>query len=187
MSENPYQAPLAHSYQPMAVGPRLRVVGDMLVVRSGDILPPFCVKTNEPVPPSAMIKRRFTYCSPLVFLGFLGGPLIFLIVAVLMQRHCQLTYGLAPTLFYRWRKRWFIKLFAALLFGASIPFAVAIESQALIITSIALTVLAVIVFLFDGAYISVKKFQFEEFWIKGCSHEYLERMRYITLSDAPIV
>jgi hypothetical protein len=59
--------------------------GSKLVVRKGAMLPPLCVRCNEPAegPP---IKRSFSWHSPVLYLLILGGVLVYAIVALIVQQ-----------------------------------------------------------------------------------------------------
>jgi hypothetical protein len=58
--------------------------GDVLVVRKDAMLPPLCVKCNEPAE-GGPIKRNFSWHHPALFLLILAGVLVYAIVALVVQ------------------------------------------------------------------------------------------------------
>jgi hypothetical protein len=107
---NPFQAPQSEIDDSDVITDDLivRVEGDQLVVQSGAVLPPFCVKTNEPVEPSRMWKKTLIW-SP-QYLGLLililadvtlalsGSVAVTLAGIALWGLHLGFTQGLLATL-----------------------------------------------------------------------------------------
>jgi hypothetical protein len=58
--------------------------GSRLVVRKGAMLPPRCVKCNEPAE-GQPIRRNFTWHQPILYLLILAGVLVYAIVALIVQ------------------------------------------------------------------------------------------------------
>jgi hypothetical protein len=96
MDTNPFQTPETGFDAMPAV--RLaglpRVDGKCLVVASGTVLPPVCVKTNQPVSEGDLVRKQFDWCSPWVALLLLVNVLVLLIVYFIVHKKCSLTFGL---------------------------------------------------------------------------------------------
>ena len=102
---NPYAAPRADvnagvGSQFAAQGTYWRS-GPILITRHGAILPARCVKCNADVQES--LKRgRFYWHHPALFALVLLNVLIYVVVAMIVRRHADVTYGLCP--FHRRRR-----------------------------------------------------------------------------------
>lgn len=150
----------------------VRVEGKALVMPSGTRLPPICVRTNQPVTEHDMVRRDFYYCSPWYALFIFLGVILYVVVYVLARQRCTLIYGVHPDVRKMYRKRTVIKSVLAVVLCIAM-FAVApLKGPWLPILLIAF-VATLISFAFGGTPLRVTKWRAGEFWVKGCSPEYL--------------
>jgi hypothetical protein len=64
--------------------------GKVLVVPAGASLPPMCVKCGEPVP-GQFLTKNFRWHPPWIYLLILIGILIYVIVALVMQKSARIS------------------------------------------------------------------------------------------------
>ncbi|MBN1908982.1 MAG: hypothetical protein JW818_04520 [Pirellulales bacterium] len=176
MEINPYQAPEDSS--PLAMpyhGPRFGawVDGKLLVVQSGERLPPICIKTNQPLSEQDMVTKTLYWCSPLLLLLILINLIIFLIVYMIARKQCILTIGLHPSV--RSRRRWTVLVKVLVVVGLffAMLFAAAADSDSLIIVFLILFFVALIIACLGNSPVSIAKYRDGMFWIRGCCPEYL--------------
>ena len=183
MSDNPYQSPLTDSAdRGSSTNQSPTVDGDALVVYSQTVLPPICVRTNQPVSEKDMIRGRYTWCPPwVVVFVFLGGlPLI--LVYFLARKHCILTYGLHPSQRKRYRKRMLIKIALAIVLFLMIPILSATNSVPVIVVAVLLFLAAIVSMFVGNSPLRVVRYRGKQFWIKGCSEDYMARISLETAS-----
>jgi len=108
---NPYQTPQASlELEPKTSGRQMFwAEGDLLVCRSGAILPPICIITNEHLDAGldrrSRVKMTLTYVPPWVYLGLLLGPLGAAVAYFALAKACRLEFSLNRAL-RRKRFRW---------------------------------------------------------------------------------
>ncbi len=194
MDTNPYQSPQTDCYAcENRREPSPGVDGKYLVVPANTVLPPICVKTNQPVSQADMIRGTFYSWSPWVAILALGGPLVIPAIFLLKKR-VWIAYGLAPELRKEWRVRKIAKISIAITFGTLLlacagiqailaygPSAVSLDSilmmGALMIVAIVVSFIDLFVSIFIGnPPLTVVKHRRGLFWVKGCSAAYLARM-----------
>lgn len=97
---NPY-APLSAVGEPPVVGSTQGIfaVGKTLYVPRSAELPDVCVKSNRPS--DFRLKRKLHYLHPLIYLLILANLLIFIVVALIVQKSHTIHIGLTD----EWRKR----------------------------------------------------------------------------------
>ena len=173
MNLNPYQSPATIPDGPCQAG-GLRVEGKLLVVQSGAVLPPVCVKTNQPVSEYDLVTRRFTWCSPLVaLLALVSGPLLILVYFV-ARRKCTLTFGILPTINGRYRTFRIVKIVAVfVLFLALFLVAPIRDSTPLVMVILVLFLISVVSLCFGNSPLTVTKYRAGEYWVAGCSRDFL--------------
>ncbi|HLA85693.1 MAG TPA: hypothetical protein VJL29_12955 [Thermoguttaceae bacterium] len=177
MDVNPYQSPEIGSLTGIdqGFGVARDVDGKCLVLTSGTVLPPICVKSNQPVHQYDMVERHFYWCSPLVgLLILLSGPLLIL-VYFLARKKCSLTFGLHPELKRKYRKRMLLKVVAVIGLFFAIPFASSFESPAVVIIALVLFLVAVVSLFIGNSPLSVVKHHRGRFWIRGFSEAFLAK------------
>lgn len=174
MDENPYQAPATVSDAVQSEG-EVRADGKYLVVRTGTVLPLYCVKTNQPVGEQELRRRRLTWCSPFVGLLILLSGLLLILVYFLLRKNCVITYALAPEVRRKHRNRRLAKIAAVVMLFFAVPIAAGSDSTPVILV-VTLLFFAAVVSLFVGnSPLVVSKYQQGEFWIAGCSQDFLAR------------
>ena len=177
MNANPYQSPAtASAAAELAADAALRVEGKQLVVRSGAVLPPVCVKTNEPIAREDYLQKRFTWCSPAIGLLILISGFLLVLVYFIARKKCSLTFGLTPAVRRKYRNRKIIKIVAAIVLFFALPVAAGADSGLLLLIVFLLFLTAVFSLFFGNSPLAVTKQRNGEFWISGCSKEFLARL-----------
>ena len=96
-SENPYSAPQSSFQMPAtpAAGTNQGIWrdGKKLVVHKQAVLPPICVKTNEPS--GRKIKRKYYWHHPAVYLAILLNLIIYIILALVIRKKHELEVPVA--------------------------------------------------------------------------------------------
>lgn len=194
MVTNPYESPQTDCSAPENwQDSALRVEGKHLVIPTGAVLPPVCVKTNRPVSEADMVRVTLYWCSAWVAVLALGGPLV-IPALFLWGKHFTVTCGMIPSVRRLYRIGSICKTAAAigcfvtlLLTGAVFvgmfvfyPSAV-LDIGPAVIGKGAMFVLAVgsgsgLVSLLVGNWpLSLAKYRQGMFWVSGCCEEYLGR------------
>ena len=107
---NPYASPANFEDVVLAQavdGPQLQAglfrKGKLLVMQKEAALPARCVKSNEPVE-GRRLRRKLTWFHPLIYLSLFLGLLIFVILALVLQKKATIYIGLSQE-WYRKRRR----------------------------------------------------------------------------------
>jgi hypothetical protein len=177
MDDNPFRAPMEmHPFStPVSSGQFER--DDMqLIVRSGAVLPPFCVKTGEPVSAEGMVTKTITWSPIWVVVIFLASPLIGLIVYFIVRKKCEITYGLSAAMKSKYWTRRLIALVVALGCFAGIFVAGNMDYLMVAILSGVGAVMALAVAVVGTAPLSAANHVNGRFWVKGCSRGFLSRI-----------
>ena len=176
--DNPYAAPASDlEVDDVVTDSEIRVDGKFLVVRSPSTLPPFCVKTNVAITPKDVKKRTITWCAPVWILTILFGGLLFVIVYLIVRKTCVISYGVSGDVRRKYRNRMLIKVACAVVLFFGIPISAASDST-IAMTVVTILFLVSIVSLFIGnSPLSVTKHKKGEFWMSGCSKEFLARIQ----------
>jgi len=178
MDENPYQAPTMKASASLSTA-NVRVDGKSLVVTSGAVLPPFCVKTNTAVQQPDVQQRRLSWCPPIVGLLILLSGLLLILVYFIARKQCMITFGLSPAIRKKYRNRRIFKIIAVIVLFFALPFTAAIDSTAVIVTVFILFLVAVISLFIGNSPLAITKHRKGEFWISGCSKEFLAHIQAI--------
>lgn len=96
MELNPYEAPRADDvFAPSRLPPTggLRRDGDLLVTPLTAVLPPRCVKCNQPMD-GRRLRRKLYWHHPLVYAALLLNVLIYLILATVLKKKAVIDVGL---------------------------------------------------------------------------------------------
>ena len=150
MSENPYQSPAAPAERSPACGCDApanapRVEGDYLVVPPGTVLPPICVRTNQPVCEKDMIRQHH-------------GP------------WRTFSFGLHPQIRKKYRRRFVAKILVTIAILATIPI---LPSRGAAAIASILGLVWNVVLIAGNSPLSTLNRRGRMIWIKGCSKEYL--------------
>jgi hypothetical protein len=179
---NPYQSPATVSdvisNQDTDNSPR--VDGKCLMVVSGTVLPPFCIKTNQPVSKDDLIRKQFYWCSPWVGLLIVLSGLLLIAVYFIARRRCSLTFGLHRRVRDKYRRRKIFKIVATIALFFAIPFSTAVDATVAPIIALVLFLIAVVSLFIGNSALSVVKYQKGVFWIKGFSEEFLANIKQRT-------
>lgn len=176
MDPNPYKPPIVTDVMPGPPRPDVGVTGKFLVVRSGAELPQRCVHTNQKVTELDMQHKWFEWCSPWVALSVLISVCITVVLYFVLRKRCELTFGLSPEIRRKYRTRIAIKLLITIGLFFAIVAAAAAENDALIGLSVLLFFVAIIVLLVGNSPLRVTSYRDGEFYIKGCSAEFLAQL-----------
>jgi hypothetical protein len=176
MDHNPYQAPTVASTATLSTT-NARVEGKCLVVTSGAVLPPFCVKTNTAVQQQDVQQRRLSWCPPIVGLLILMSGLLLILVYFIVRKQCMITFGLSPAVRKKYRNRRIFKIIAVIVLFFALPFTAAIDSTAVIVTVFILFLVAVISLFIGNSPLAITNHRKGEFWISGCSKEFLSHVQ----------
>jgi hypothetical protein len=178
MDINPYAPPAEASLPPSL--PTSDVFffrdGDFLVVRDGAVLPPVCLRTNEPAGEDSWRKKvTLTWSPPWVFLLILINILVMLVVMLAIQKKARITYSLctaARAAIVRNRSiGFFLFLMALVLFYEAFTWTNELAAAAGLIGVISLIVSLVYFVIADP--VKVVKVNNGWFRIKGCSKGFL--------------
>lgn len=176
MKSNPYESPQTSSEPDLPKGGawsatenNVRVDGKLLVVRSGVILPRYCVKTNEPITELDMTRKTLTWCSPLVAFLFLLALIVYFVV----RKKCVITYGISPEIKQKYRKRLFVKASVAVSLLLVLIFAISFDLFPLFLVVFSPFLISLLVLVFGNSPLTVSMHKDGYFWIKGCSKEFL--------------
>lgn len=178
MELNPFQAPQYNEVlAPEISTQQQQVDGKFLVVRSGAVLPPYCVKTGLPVAETEKITRKLTWTPIYVLIVFVISRLIGIILYFVVRKRCDITYSLAPAVKRKNKITQWSVFFIVLGCVGGIFLGSSLNSGALIFASIVLLLVALIVLLISNSHLSATKHENGKFWIKGCSPEFMKRIQ----------
>jgi hypothetical protein len=179
---NPYASPTADTpYQAKVLGtpPTMWRDGDVLVLRNGAVLPPRCVKSNEPV--DSTWRRKLSWHPQWVFFLILVHLLVYIVVAMIMTKRATFDFPISPP--WRARRRnallvgWGIALLAVATFVVGIMLIDNRQTETVgvivMISSFALPFVGLIYGIYRGRLLWPQKIDENFSWIKGASPEYL--------------
>ena len=173
---NPYQAPAETSTQ--AQNLPFYTDGKFLVIRSGAVLPSRCVKTNQPIPESSLKTRDMSWAHPMIAVLVLLSPLILIIVYFIVRKTCTVTYGVHSDIRRQKRKWFWIKIALAIVLLIAMLVASAADSPIAIMITLLALIAAVISLFIGNSPLGISKHRSGEFWLKGCSEEFLESVQF---------
>ncbi len=175
MDTNPYQSPQTGYYGPAdGQDSQIRVEGRALVVPTDTVLPPVCVRTNQPVSQADMVRKEFYWCPPWVaFLILLSGCLLVL-VYFLVRKRFSITYGLSPDLQKSYRKWAIVKWLIVIALFLALPVTASMDVVVMVV--LVLFLVAIVSLFIGNAPLSVVNHRRGLFWVKGCSKEFLARI-----------
>jgi hypothetical protein len=181
IDDNPFRSPASDigfpdgkPFEVVQSGP-MRVDGKFLVIKSGVVLPLFCVKTNAPLPESNLRKKSLTWCPHYVFVFFLFCGLLSILLYFVLRKSCSITYGLSAEVQRKYRTRLIVKSLIAVALFVALPLTAGFD-ETVSTVAIVLFLISVVVLLVGNSPISVTNHQKGEFWISGCSSEFLSRI-----------
>ena len=150
-----------------------QIDNNCLVVRSGEALPPFCVKTNRKVSKAEYGPRKLKWTKEV------KGPKFVKIVYYFMSRqYCDLTFGLSKSV--RTKALLFFMAKLAVMFVGMVGMflgAALLWNQFVILAFVAVGLIAAIMLPFGNLPLAIVREENGFFWLKGCSKEYLKRLQ----------
>ena len=160
-----------------AIQAGIRVDGRRLVIRSDTTLPSRCIKTNEPVDHPPKTKTLY-WAHPAWLLLILVNILILLIVYLLVQKKCRLTFSISRAQQDRIRARTLVSWLVLIVGVAAIAVGAFQNGPAVwIIFGVPSMVAGLVSAFIVSRPLHVAKEKDGEFWIAGCGKEFLDSIR----------
>ncbi len=152
--------------------------GSQLVMCKDAELPVRCVKTNEPT--DRTLRRRLTWHNPLIYILVLS-PLIYIIVALIVQKTANIKVGLSPEGFRS--RRWGIAIgWLSFLLGG-VTFIVGVSNSKpnnnwwiMIIAGLLGGLIGIIVGIIKSRVVSPAKITDSHVWLEGIHSDYLSSL-----------
>lgn len=181
MSEvNPYASPIHTNYQPPVVlaemvGQGLYRKGRELVMHKQAVLPDRCVKSNEPAN-GRRLRRNLYWHHPAIYLTILISLLIYIILALILQKRARIDIGLSDR-WFRKRRRGILIAWLLFLVGV-VLIVVGCASSAphagwAIPVGLALALFAAIYGLIAARLVVPARITNEYVWLKGVHPDFL--------------
>jgi len=168
----------------MPEAPQIRVDGKLLVVKSGAVLPQYCVLTNSALQPPDMRQETLAWSPPFTD-TVLDRFALFALLGRLTKKHCLLTYGLSASVIGR-RKKWrAIKIGLAFVSAVMIVVFLALGSDLIFAALIAFCSAVVLLLIDSGTTLAIVDHRNQEFWVGGCCKDFLERLKVAEASRPP--
>ena len=165
---------------------KIRVEDKYLVVGAAALLPAYCVKTNVPIHKEDFQQKNLVWLRPVLSLILLlsGIGLIFI---RMFRKNCLIEFGLSPAVQKRYRnRRKFKVLTTAFLLIAILVAALIFESPEVWIGAMTLFAVSFVSLFFGNSPLSIAKYRKGEYWIAGCSEEFLARVDKPNEIDLPV-
>ncbi|HEX5102868.1 MAG TPA: hypothetical protein VFV87_03605 [Pirellulaceae bacterium] len=183
---NPYAAPPIAGYQPQMAGvgnnpfAGLWRQGNVLVMHKLAPLPDICLLSNQPA--TRRLKRTMYWHNPLFYIIVLISPLIYIIVALIVQKNATIQMPLTEEWYGRRQRRmlfaWGAALAGAALIGGAIALSDALgDSAALIAVGGILLALGGLIYgLIACRLVTPERITDQYVFIKGVNHDFLNRL-----------
>ena len=183
---NPYAAPQAAGYAPVAAPvvsqgtfAGLWRQGNLLVMHKNAPLPDICLKSNQPA--TRRLKRKLSWHHPAVFLALLVNLILYVIIALCLQKTATIQMPLTDEWFARRRRSivvaWVIVLSSIALFVLGVS---NVESQGwapfVLIAAIFVFLGGLIYGLVAARLVSPQRISDEYVWLKGVHPQFLDRL-----------
>lgn len=175
---NPYAAPTADVGERPAISPTgegLWQSGRVLVMEKTAVLPDVCVVCNAPAD-GFSLRRRLAWHSPWWYFTIFLGVLIYIIVALIVQRRADIRVGLCMT--HRQRRRtWLTVAWMIVALAVALPFVLGwLDPDAIAFGFLALPLLllaAALVGLYGARVVYPKRIDAEYAMLGGVSPAFL--------------
>lgn len=180
--ENPYQAPQTDTpFQAEFADGGLWQSGKLLIMRKDAQLPDRCVKSN--VPTTRRLKRSLIWHHPAVYLALLANLLIYVILALCLQKKATIHVGLSDKWFWKRRRAILIGWGSVLLsIGLFIVSVANIDRNGafgwLIFASVILFLGGTIYGLVASRMVVATRIDDAYVWLKGVNREFLAELPY---------
>jgi len=153
------------------------IEGQLLTLYSGTVLPPFCVRTGEPVSPAQMERRILHWCPLWVFILMFVGPFVGFVLYAILRQKCLITFGMSKTAKRPYWIRVGIASFLMVAAAAGVVIGAKMKMGAIILGSVVLVPVAIIIMLVGNSPLSAARYDNGRFWIKGCSPAFLASLK----------
>jgi hypothetical protein len=117
-----------------------------------------------------------------VGLLILLSGLFLILVYFVVRKKCTLTFGVLPTLKQKYRNRRIFKIVTAIALFFALPFSAALDSTPVILVVLVLFIISIVSLFFGNSPLAITKHVKGEFWITGCSKEFLATLQSQTTS-----
>ena len=183
---NPYAAPQVAGYQPSMPGvgqnpfAGLWRQGTILVLHKMAPLPDICLLSNQPA--NRRLKRSMHWHHPAIYIALLISPIIYIILALILQKTATIHIGLTNEWYTRRRRRmllaWSMALAGALLFGMGIAVGESSEGVAVagVILGLLLALSGLIYGLIACRLVTPQRITDQYVFIKGVHPDFLNRL-----------
>ena len=184
---NPYASPqvanpFSETYSPVAPQgfPGLWRQGNLLVLHKLAPLPDICLKSN--LPANRRLKRKLSWHPPAVFLAILLHILVYIIIAMIMQKKATLMIPLTEEWYQRRKNRmkiaWGLIFIGMLMIGGGVGLAANENAWGLLLLvgGILGSLIAAIYGLVACRLVSTSRITDEYVWLKGVHPEFLDRL-----------
>ena len=173
---NPYAAPRADvnagaGGQFSAQGSFWRS-GPILMTRHGAVLPARCVKCNAEVQ-ETLKKQRFYWHHQAWFVLVLANAIIYVVVAMIVRRHADVTYGLCLPHRQRRRRGVFMAVGGILLSLALIFVGIAAGQSALLLIALLGFLVSIVIAVVKGRTLLPVRIDKSGAQFKGCGEDFL--------------
>jgi hypothetical protein len=132
-----------------------------------------------------MRLSRLTWVSPLFLVLLLVSRLLAIILYFVIRKTCVLRWGMSHEVAKQFRGRFMIKIMVSLLLFFTLPFAIETESGPMVFTMLALTFISTVTIFLWNSPVRITKYHAGEFWLSGCSSEFLARLAKNPLAIRP--
>jgi hypothetical protein len=183
---NPYAAPatvnpFAETYASPAGYPGLWREGNLLVMHKLAPLPDICLKSN--LPANRRLRRKMSWHHPAVFLAIVVHVLVYLVIALIVQKKATIYIPLTEEWFAKRRTRmmvaWGMVAFCILMIIVGITM-LANENTVgvlFLVAGVVIGLITVIVGLLACRLVTPTRMTDEYIWLKGVHPDYLNRLQ----------
>jgi hypothetical protein len=180
---NPYASPQGYYQQPAPQKPAafagLWRQGNILVMHKLAPLPDICLLSNQPA--TKRLSRTMYWHQPWIYIVFLISPVIYFIVAVIVQKNATIRIGLNDEWYARRQRRMLVSWLTVFAFLALLGVGVANVDSAdwaplAIIAGIVGGLAAMITGLLICRLVTPDRITDEYVWVKGVHPDFLNRL-----------
>jgi hypothetical protein len=177
VAETLSDVPLAEPVEPTIAGVWRH--GKLLVMHKGATLPDRCVKSNRPAG-GRRLRRDLHWIHPVVYLAFLGSPLVFIILYALLRKHAVIEIGLSAEWFAKRRRvlvvSWVLILASAVTVFVALATAEGAGTPYTILTGVALLCAGLIYGTMGARTVAATMITDDYVWLKGVHAGFLAEL-----------
>ncbi len=149
--------------------------GKLIVFRKNTALPFRCVKCNAPAH-GKPLRSNLSWHPPAIYLTILIGLIIYVIVALCVQKSARISFGLCA----RHRRRrarvvavsWLFALTCVSLIVCSIP----LDNPAFAVLGLLILILGLVLYLIFARSLTAARIDNEWVWLRGAGEEFLDTL-----------